>query len=420
VIRLPRNAQIWLPALVRQHARRLFERRSYRGAHVMFAIADHYEPFHGNVSRTQADRRVNRWCSEYARVLDGLHDADGRMPRHTFFYPIEQYDARHVEQLAGLVERGCGEVEVHLHHDRDTAANLRRSIGGFTQTLREQHGLLTSHADGSTAYGFVHGNWALDNARPDGCHCGVNDELTVLKETGCYADFTLPGVPDVSQTRTINSIYYAVDDRLRAKSHDRGTVAAVGQRPPADGLLMVQGPLGLDWTRRWCGVLPGVEAGTLNNSAGHLPEGIRFPRWLSASVSVEGRPDWIFVKVHTHGAHERNADVLLGPAIWQFHLSILDQVRQRGMHLHYVTAREMANIVRAAEEGAAGNPGRYRDYWLPPPDRIGHAATDYRVGSYRIATAPEPNSSRLTRLKSTRFESPGLRSPSRIGVLRHQ
>src|SRR5271166_3381321 len=30
----------------------------------------------------------------------------------------------------------------------------------------------------------------------------------------------------------------------------------------------------------------------------------------------------------------------------------------------------------------------------------------YPLGSYRIATAPEPNSSRLTSLKSTRFDSP--------------
>ena len=30
----------------------------------------------------------------------------------------------------------------------------------------------------------------------------------------------------------------------------------------------------------------------------------------------------------------------------------------------------------------------------------------YLLGSYRIATAPEPNSSRLTSLKSIRFDSP--------------
>jgi hypothetical protein len=341
----------------------------------MFAIADHYEPFNGAVSQAQANRRVERWQMEYARTVEGLRDVEGRKPQHSFFYPIEQYDAGHVEKLASLVERGCGEIEVHLHHDGDTSANLRRSIIGFTTVLRERHGLLTRHRDGSTAYGFVHGNWALDNARPDGRYCGVNDELTILKQTGCYADFTLPGVPDVSQTCTVNSIYYAVDDPARPKSHDRGIPAAVGRRPPADGLLMVQGPLGLDWFRRKCGVLPGIESGTLDDSAAHLPDAARFTRWLAASVTVKGRPDWIFVKVHTHGAPEPNAAVLLGPVMWQFHMSMLNQVRQFGMYLHYVTAREMANIVRAAEDGASGSPHAYRDYWLPPPARVKACAT---------------------------------------------
>jgi hypothetical protein len=30
--------------------------------------------------------------------------------------------------------------------------------------------------------------------------------------------------------------------------------------------------------------------------------------------------------------------------------------------LHYVTAREMYNIIRAAEDGNGGSPGQYRDY----------------------------------------------------------
>jgi hypothetical protein len=36
----------------------------------------------------------------------------------------------------------------------------------------------------------------------------------------------------------------------------------------------------------------------------------------------------------------------------------------------------------------------------------GYHANGYLLGSYRIATAPEPNSSRLTSLKSTGFDSP--------------
>ena len=35
-----------------------------------------------------------------------------------------------------------------------------------------------------------------------------------------------------------------------------------------------------------------------------------------------------------------------------------------------------------------------------------HPANGYLLGSYRMATAPEPNSRRLTSLKSIRFDSP--------------
>jgi hypothetical protein len=370
VITLPRNAQIWLPGLIGHYARtRLARLRPATGAHVMFAIADHFEPFNGGVSQDRADLRVQRWQTRYPRTIDGLRDADGRPPRHSFFYPIEQYDVRHVEALATLVERGFAEVDVHLHHDRDTSANLRRTLLDFAHRLDDRHGLLTRHRDGSIGYGFVHGNWALDNAHPGGRGCGVNDELSILRETGCYADFTLPAAPDPSQTRTVNSIYYAIDDPRQAKSHDRGIRAAVGRCPPSDGLLMVQGPLALDWSRRSYGVLPGVESGTLDASSGNWPHARRFRLWLDAPVTVAGRPDWIFIKVHTHGAPEPNADALLGSAMREFHRAMQLQILGEGMHLHYVTTREMANIVRAAEEGATGDPGRYRDHWLPPPRR---------------------------------------------------
>lgn len=370
VLTMPQNAQIWLPALVRQRASRyVSHRRSLRGVHVMFAIADHFEPFNGAVSEARADRRVAAWHDRYPAMAAGLVDTDGRRPQHSFFYPVEQYRDRHVDRLADLVERGDAEIEVHLHHDRDTSLNLRRTLVEFAGVLHDRHGLLTRHRDGSIGYGFVHGNWALDNARPDGRQCGVDDEISVLKSTGCYADFTLPAAPDVSQTRIVNSIYYAIDDPHRCKSHDSGVPAIVRRPSPSNGLLMVQGPLGLTWSRRKYGVLPGIESGALDYSPGHRPDGKRFRQWLDASVVVVGRPDWIFVKLHTHGAPEANAEVLLGPVMEEFHRSIQQQAIQHGMHLHYVTAREMANIIRAAEDGGTGNPGEYRDYWLPPPRR---------------------------------------------------
>jgi hypothetical protein len=35
--------------------------------------------------------------------------------------------------------------------------------------------------------------------------------------------------------------------------------------------------------------------------------------------------------------------------------------------LHYVSAREVYNIIKAAESGETGDPGTYRDYVLAPP-----------------------------------------------------
>jgi len=38
--------------------------------------------------------------------------------------------------------------------------------------------------------------------------------------------------------------------------------------------------------------------------------------------------------------------------------------------LHYVSAREMVNMIRAAEAGKSGNPGDYRDYEISAPPRL--------------------------------------------------
>jgi hypothetical protein len=177
--------------------------------HLLLCVADHYEPKAGateEVSRA----RVGRWIHDYPRRLGHFRDSDGRPPRHTFFYPVEEYEPAYLDALADLCRRGFGEVEVHLHHDGDTAENLRATLEEFKATLAGRHGLLARHRlTGEVMYGFVHGNWALDNSRPDGRWCGVDNELSVLVETGCYADFTLPSAPSPAQTRTINSIYYA-------------------------------------------------------------------------------------------------------------------------------------------------------------------------------------------------------------------
>jgi SAM-dependent methyltransferase len=139
---------------------------------------------------------------------------------------------------------------LHLHHDGDTAEDLRRQLLEFKELLAERHGLLARRRDtGEIAYGFIHGNWALCNSRKGEC-CGVNEELVILRETGCYADFTTPSAPHCTQTRKLNSIS-ALPLPLRHRPRDvqpgsrrGGRLARVGGRragPRADPRRLLPG-----------------------------------------------------------------------------------------------------------------------------------------------------------------------------------
>lgn len=360
-MRIPRNAHLWLPGYLASRLWKRLARPAGKPVDVLFCVADHFEPDQGRADAATRRARVQRWVRDYPRLADRFRDADGRTPRHSFFFPAEIYDPELVAPLAELCAAGYGEVEIHLHHDNDTSAHLRETLRRFTETLAERHGLLARDPNGNPAWGFIHGNWALDNSLHGGRDCGVNDEITVLRELGCYADFTMPSVPHESQARVVNRIYFAVDDPLRPASHRSGPIAAAGKIPPAEGLLMIPGPLGLDWRRRVRGVLPRIDTGMIDWRT--WPTAERFARWADAGVGVAGRPEWVFIKVHTHGATERNAEVLLGPAMAEFHgalgAAFNDGQRYR---LHYVTARELANIALAAIDGHDGNAGEYRDY----------------------------------------------------------
>lgn len=362
-----RNMLLWLPAYCRGLVRR--PPRHDGPKHILFCFVDHFEPRWGRADYDLERERMRRWCEGYPRLCATHRDADGRPPRHTYFFPEEEYRPEHMRDLVELCRAGYGEVEIHLHHDNDTAAGLRTKLRSFTGVLLERFGALPIMPGTlRAAWAFVHGNWALDNSRPDRRWCGVDDELTVLAEEGCYADFTLPSAPDGTQTRTINSIYYATDDPARAKSHDRGVHVRVGGR--AEGhLMIVQGPLGLNWRWRKFGVLPRIENADVRRTNPPRPD--RTDLWVRTGIHVEGRPEWVFVKVHTHGLQDRDIDTLLGPPTDALFRDLEERYNDgRDYVLHYVTAREMYNIIKAAEAGREGNPNDYRDFVVPAPSFV--------------------------------------------------
>jgi hypothetical protein len=367
----------WLLPYLGTPGRRRPPRRG-EPVHLLLCVADHYEPLRGGADRRTAQGRVDAWVRNYPALFGGLRDSDGRPPRHTFFSPIDEYVPEHVEGVATLCRAGYGEVEVHLHHDHDTPGALRERLERFKEIFSRRHGLLArDRRTGRLAYGFVHGNWALDNSRPDGRWCGVNNELDVLRETGCYADFTLPSFPSPAQTRKINSIYYATDDPARPRSQDTGIDVGAGP-PPENALMLIQGPLLLDWGRRKWGVVPRVENGCLQ--ATQPPSPARLDLWLRARVQVPSRPDWLFVKLYAHGAPEAGQSVVLGEPAVAFHRALARRAAEDpAFHYHYVTAREMYNLARAAEAGWRGTVQGALDYeleWDGAPRGAGGAVPD--------------------------------------------
>jgi hypothetical protein len=91
----------------------------------------------------------------------------------------------------------------------------------------------------------------------------------------------------------------------------------------------------------------------------------RLDSWLRARIQVPTRPDWFFVKLYTHGAPERNADVLLGEPMLRFQEALRERAASNpDFSFHYVTAREMVNLVKAAEVGFKGSVAEALDYCL--------------------------------------------------------
>ena len=89
--------------------------------------------------------------------------------------------------------------------------------------------------------------------------------------------------------------------------------------------------------------------------------------WIDQHIHVNGRPEWVFVKVSCHGAEERSWDALLGEAAEEMYASLEARYRDQSEYrLHYVTARELYNIIKAAEAGKTGDPSQYKNFSIPP------------------------------------------------------
>jgi len=335
----PRNAQIWLPGYLKS---RFGTAGGETPTDVWLMIGDHYEPLHANPGEVVGRERVELWRREWPRIAREHVDSDGLHPRYSFFFPEEEYRPEFLDPLAEMTADGFGDVEVHLHHDADTEQNFVDRLCRFKETLRTRHGLMHDF-EGQIGFGFIHGNWALDNSLPTGRWCGLNNEITLLRKIGCYADFTLPSAPSPAQTSTVNSIYWATDDPNRPKSHDTGIPVRPGE-PRRGDLLMVQGPLGIRIGMDGR-LMPRLDTGELAGQDHPFEDRVKL--WLRVAPRLGSH---IFIKLFSHGTQPRNSSALLGGDLHRLYQLVRTICERQGLRYHFVSAWQMFRAIEDIRE----------------------------------------------------------------------
>ena len=337
-MRLLRNSEIWIPGYIKD---RLSARARKPAKRLWLLFADHFEPLWHSADEKTGRERVARWTTHWPSIAEKFLDSAGRQPRYTFFFPEEEYRPRLLEPLERMASGGIADVEVHLHHDGEGQQNFVDRISRFTETLFSRHGLLRKCND-KVVFGFIHGLWALDNSRPDGRFCGLNNEIALLRDLGCYADFTMPSGASPTQARLVNTIYWAVDDPTKPKSYDIGIPVTPGGTATGD-LLMIPGPFGLRWAER---LKPRIEHSELCSYDPATKYRVR--RWLELAPRIG---EDIFLKLYTHGTQERHSKYLLEGGL-EATLSLITRECQRAsLDLHFSTAWEMRQAVDSAQRG---------------------------------------------------------------------
>ncbi len=363
-----KNSLPWLVRYPFVRGKSLFEKTGGQ-KNIIFTIANHFEPAwneHRVLNLNEQLKRLDDYYKLAKKTGETIRGSDGTKFRHTNFYPAEQYQREILEKLAEMQAEGLGEVEIHLHHGvekPDTAENLRRVLTEFRDCLANEHKCLSRFdVNDIPRYAFVHGNLALGNSAA-GKFCGVDEEMQILRDTGCYVDMTLPSAPDESQIPMLNQIYECGLPLTEKMPHRTGNRMRVfGNQPQLP--LIFTGPLVFNWTRRYKGLpVPRLDDGAL--VANQPMDVSRLNRWLSANITVRNRPEWIFIKLYCHGFFDHDQSASIGEDAVRFFNRIIENGEKTGDYkIHFASAREAFNIVSAAIDGKSGNPGEFRNYRL--------------------------------------------------------
>lgn len=350
--------------------------------HIMMTVADHWEP---GWKAPQNTEKAKMWLEDYPAVASKHHDADGVMPQHTWFCANIEKPTNHLQVISKACFNELGEMEIHIHHDGNKTEEINTKemsdyIDSYLAKMNRYGACLTTTTKPKAYFGFVHGIWALDNSFKDTNgirrYCGINNEIDLLISKGCYADFTLPYYGGTQGPYKWKDKIMITKDSPEPASYDMleniREVAFKGERPKPNELLLIPGP-----------------STDSNNIDWHGPRTLdRMKKWIKANIHVKGKDNWIFIKLYTHSSQvserEEGRSAFVGEVADKFFTDIEREFNDGSKYqLHYVSAREMYNIIIAASDGKTGNPNQYRDYAIEKPaNKRFYCDNEYKLLSF--------------------------------------
>jgi hypothetical protein len=271
-------------------------------------------------------------------------------PKHTIFLsPDALPPAGEDASLVAYCRATGSEIELQAVTASGGSAEALKSFTEARNQLHERS--LLSHDGAGAACFAVHRSSARTQSsapHPQG-----------LREAGCYAEFAAPALRSREETLPLPRIYYRSGDALPRSRRVRSDRDARG--PSDEELLTIEQPLSLDWTRRRMGLLPALERGWISEDEPLSPQRLRL--WIDCKISLEGRPNWLFLALPLQPSAGHRAAPRKGNRLREFQEMIAAAAEtDRTVRFHYVTARELVNIIHAAEAGHSGDPSQFRDF----------------------------------------------------------
>ena len=346
------KADRWIVTYIKRELAEKENVEENKDRHIIFTFVDHYEP---GYKEKEAIEKHKKWMALYKKAIKNHHDSYGNSVKYTWYYPYDQHIDKILISLTKAVYDGLGEVEMHWHHPKSDNQKFPGELKKAITWYNQYGALLVCGSKVETRFSFIHGNWALDNSL-NGKLCGVSREIEYLYAQGVYADLTFSTIgTDAQPTKRINSIYYINEDE-KSKSYNDGPLVEKG-KIVNNKMMSIQGPMSIDFIEGFR-----LEYGALETYA--KPSKKRIDKWVDANIHVKDKPEWVFVKLYSHGIQ---SSVIMKEYFGKMLGDIEQYAKGKKYKLHYMTAREMYNVIKAAEQGKEGDPEKYRNLVISKP-----------------------------------------------------